>query len=68
MLNWRAHYEQAGEAVRAIPFYQRAAEVAQRVYAHEEAIDLLSRGLRLLDNLRDQARYDELRVGPVYGC
>ena len=57
-----AHYEQAGETVRAIPCYQRAAEVAQRVYAHEEAIGLLRHGLRLLHNLPDQARREEQQL------
>jgi predicted ATPase len=56
-----AHYEQAGEAVRAIPFYQHAAEVAQRVYAHEEAIGLIGHGLGLLDSLTDKRR-DEQRL------
>jgi predicted ATPase len=57
-----AHYERAGEMVRAIPCYQRAAEVAQRVYAHEEAIGLLSHGLQLLRNLPDQARREEQQL------
>jgi predicted ATPase len=57
-----AHYEQAGETVRAIPCYQRAAEVAQRVYAHEEAIGLLRHGLQLLRNLPDQARREEQQL------
>jgi predicted ATPase len=52
-----AHYDQAGEALRAISFYQRAADVAQRVYAHHEATDLLRRGLGLLDIVPDQARH-----------
>ena len=56
------HYEQAGETVRAIPFYQRAAEVAQRVYAHEEAIGLLRHGLQLLHNVPDQARREEQQL------
>jgi predicted ATPase len=53
------HFEQAGEPVRAIPYYQRAAEVAQRVYAHAEAIGLLRHGLQLLHNVFDQARREE---------
>ena len=53
------HYEQGGEPVRAIPCYQRAAEVAERVYAHDEAIGLLKHGLRLLPNVADQARREE---------
>jgi predicted ATPase len=51
-----AHHEQAGNAERAVVNYQRAAEVAQRVYAHDEAVALLRRGLALLDHLPDQRR------------
>ena len=57
-----SQYEHAGEAVRAIPFYQRAAEVAMRVYAHEEAIALIRRGMGLLDGMTDLARRDEQEV------
>ncbi|MDB5076318.1 MAG: repeat:Bacterial transcriptional activator domain:Tetratricopeptide 4, partial [Chloroflexi bacterium] len=45
------HYEHAGMAEQAIPYYQRAAAVAQRVYANDDAIRLLSRGLELLEGL-----------------
>jgi predicted ATPase len=45
------HYEHAGMAEQAIPYYQRAAVVAQRVYANDDAISLLSRGLKLLEGL-----------------
>ena len=41
-----AHYDRAGDAERAIPYYERAAAVAQRVYANEDAIELLLRALR----------------------
>jgi predicted ATPase len=44
-----AHYEQAGLPDRAILFYMRAADVAQRVYANEDAIDLLNRALTLFE-------------------
>jgi tetratricopeptide (TPR) repeat protein len=57
-----AHYDQAGEALRAISFYQRAADVAQRVYAHHEATYLLRHGLGLLDNVPEQARHKELQL------
>jgi predicted ATPase len=56
------HYEQAGEPVRAIPFYGRAAQVAQRVYAHGEAIGHLRHGLQLLHNVPDQARREEQQL------
>jgi DNA-binding SARP family transcriptional activator/predicted negative regulator of RcsB-dependent stress response len=61
------HYEQAGEPALAIPFYQRAAEVAERVYAHDEAISLLKRGLMWLHNVpesphRNAQHLDLLRL------
>lgn len=43
------HYEQAGMAAQAIPYYQRAAAVARRVYANDDAIGLVTRGLALLE-------------------
>ena len=46
-----AHYEQGGLPARAVPHYRRAAELAQRVHAHHEAIHLLRRGLDLLAGL-----------------
>jgi tetratricopeptide (TPR) repeat protein len=57
-----AHYEQAGEVVRAIRFYRRAAEVAQRVYAHDEAIGHLRHCLGLLNNVPDKARREEQQL------
>ena len=33
-----AHYERAGQPEQAIPYYQRAAEVARRIYGNEAAI------------------------------
>ncbi|HZS89663.1 MAG TPA: AAA family ATPase [Chloroflexota bacterium] len=46
-----SHYEHAGLDGQAVAYYQRAAAVAQRVYANDDAINLLSRGLALLDRL-----------------
>jgi tetratricopeptide (TPR) repeat protein len=43
-----AHYERAGLAAQAVPYYLRAAEPARRVYANEEATALLRRGLALV--------------------
>jgi len=45
-----AHYERAGLAEQAAPYYLRAAQVARRVYANEEAVTLLQRGLALLED------------------
>ena len=44
-----AHYEQAGVVERAVIYYQRAAEVARRVYANAEAIRSYQRVLALLN-------------------
>ncbi len=46
-----AHYDQAGVPEKAIPFYQLAGTTAARVYANDDAIALLKRGLELLDQL-----------------
>jgi DNA-binding SARP family transcriptional activator len=46
-----AHYERAGMAEQAVPYFQRAAAVAQHVYANEDAIKLLSSALALLAEL-----------------
>ena len=43
-----AHLERAGLDTRAITLYERAAGVAQRTYANEDAIDLFRRALGLL--------------------
>jgi DNA-binding SARP family transcriptional activator/Tfp pilus assembly protein PilF len=43
------HYEQAGIVDHAITSYQRAAEVAQRVYANAEALAAYRRALALLE-------------------
>jgi DNA-binding SARP family transcriptional activator/predicted ATPase len=46
-----AHYERAGSPVQALHYHRRAAEVAQRLYAHAEAAGHLRRGLELLRHL-----------------
>jgi adenylate cyclase len=43
---------------QAIKYYQRASEVAQRVYANEEAISLLNKGLALLQRLPTRPERD----------
>jgi len=53
-----AHYENAGLVEQAIPHYTRAAVVAQGVYANDEAIALVGRGLSLLRTLPASARRD----------
>jgi transcriptional regulator with XRE-family HTH domain/tetratricopeptide (TPR) repeat protein len=46
-----AHFEYGGLPVQAVPYYCRAAELAQRLHAHHEASHLLGRGLGLLGGL-----------------
>lgn len=66
------HYERAGMIEQAIPYYQRAAAVAQGVYANEDAINLLSRSLQLLEQLPAGSRRDkqelllQLALAPIY--
>ena len=54
-----AHYERAGMIEQALPYFQRAAAVARRVYAIEDAIGLLSRSLELLELLPIGAKRDQ---------
>jgi tetratricopeptide (TPR) repeat protein len=57
---------------QALPFYLRAAAVAQRVYANEDAIGLLSRSLELLELLPAGSKRDkqelslQLALAPLY--
>jgi predicted ATPase len=44
-----AHYEGAGQPKQAILYYQRAAEMAQRIYVNEEAVRYYRRALALLE-------------------
>ncbi|MGO4577715.1 BTAD domain-containing putative transcriptional regulator [Cupriavidus sp. 2TAF22] len=48
-----AHYEQAGLPTDSAAFYRRAAGVAQSVYAYDDAIALLQRGLAQADQIVD---------------
>src|SRR5262249_37070037 len=67
-----AHYDRAGRAERAIPYYERAALVSQRVYANEDAISLLLCGLALLGQLPSGMKRDKLelalllKLGAIY--
>ena len=45
-----AHHAQAGDGVQAARWYRRAAESAQLLYAHAEAIRLLDRAVEALDS------------------
>jgi len=44
-----SHYERAGLPERAAPHYLRAAQVARQVFANQDAMALLRRGLALLE-------------------
>ena len=46
-----AHYERVGALDQAVGWYERAAEMAQRLQANTEAVRLLERALDLLDTL-----------------
>lgn len=46
-----AHYEQAGDAERAIAWYRTAAKAAQLLHANARAVQLLDRALELLESL-----------------
>jgi predicted ATPase len=67
-----SHYERAGLIEQALPSYQRAAAVAQRVYANEDAISLLSRSRELLELLPAGSKRDkqelslQLALAPLY--
>jgi len=54
-----AHYERAGRPGQAVPYYLRAAKVARRVYANQEAIALLRRGLALAEEERASTLKDQ---------
>jgi DNA-binding SARP family transcriptional activator/tetratricopeptide (TPR) repeat protein len=57
-----AHYEHGGSVERAIPYYHQAALVAQRVFAHEDAISLLRHCLDLLPQLPGGTARDKLEL------
>lgn len=67
-----SHYERAGLAEQAIPYFHRAAEMARRIYANEDAINLLLRGLALLDQLPSGPARDAqelhllMALAPIY--
>jgi predicted ATPase/DNA-binding winged helix-turn-helix (wHTH) protein len=66
------HFERGRDYSRATKYLQQAAVVAQRLYANEDAINLLSRGLALLEQLPPGAKRDtqelnlQLALAPLY--
>jgi predicted ATPase len=57
------HFERAAQIERAMPWYERAALVARRSYAEEEAIALLTRALSLLEQLPQTPARDRAELG-----
>jgi DNA-binding SARP family transcriptional activator len=64
------HYESAGLLENAVLYYQRAAEVAQGVYAHSETVHYLNKELELLHQLPITQLHlqQELRLQLVMGA
>lgn len=58
-----SHFERAGLVERAIPHYRQAATVAQRVYANDDALAMLGRGLALVEGLPASAKRDAQELG-----
>jgi DNA-binding SARP family transcriptional activator/predicted ATPase len=54
-----AHYEAAGQAEKAVPFYRQAGEMAQRVFATDDALRLHHRALSLLERVAPGPGRDE---------
>ncbi len=54
-----AHYDQAGRPEPAVLHYQQAAAVAQGVFASQEVVPLLTRGLGLLEQLPSGVARDD---------
>jgi DNA-binding SARP family transcriptional activator len=62
-----AHYEHGGAIERALSYYRRAALMAQRVFAHENAIRLLRHCLTLLEQLPGGAARDTQELDILLG-
>lgn len=64
------HLNQGRLIEEAVPYYERAAEVANRIYAYEEAIGHLNQALALLGTLPESAHRDrrelalQIALGP----
>lgn len=67
-----SQYERAGLIEQALPYYRRAAAVAQCMYANEDAISLLLRSVKLLALLPAGSKRDkqelslQLALAPLY--
>ena len=56
------HYEQAVLPALAVPLYYQAARVSQRMYAETEAIESLTRALRLIEAFPQGAEHDRTEL------
>ena len=57
------HCERAGLVEKAIGYYRQAAEAALRLYAHQDAVHLLTSALHVLEPLPHTAARDQLELG-----
>ena len=60
------HYDRAGVPEKALPYYNLAGLAAASVYANEEAITLLKRGLELVQLLPASAKRDLLELDLLF--
>ena len=56
------HYERAGLLAQAIPYYERAAEAARRVYANQDAMGWYRRALALIEQSPRASEWAALAV------
>ena len=56
------HYEAAGLLSEAVGYYLQAGEAAQRVYANDQACDLLNRGIAIINLLPSTSQRDRQAV------
>lgn len=61
------HWSDAGEAVRAVPYWLQAGQRAAKHFAHLEAQEHYAAGLRDLESLALGSQRDELQLGLLTG-
>lgn len=63
------HFDQGGDAGRAIQHYQKAADIANSRFAGREALALAMRGMELLERIPagHRRRYHEMKLQIAYG-
>ena len=60
------HYDRAGDPEKAIPYYEMAGAAAASVYANEDAISLLKRGLELLQQVPAGTKRDTQELALLF--